>query len=395
MTLCRASHRFFMPLFCMKTRAVAIFPAADTNHGTVTHHPKWRRRAGCEAHLSCACQTPAFTLGVRARSAEYRAVHERLLRLGAGDARRLPGAVWLPVWHLTEEPPPDDRMSYDPKLMRALPWTVIVLYNVENNEPLVIYLADGGVENQYLLNAHQQFNFLHNEWRFGLHRQKSGCSSHGCLHVDGQGCQLMQMLGVREQGRNVDTRPDGSRPEHEVANPTGDLDCYVVHFDHAWRFGGPQVKPLFNHLAERVHAILPTASAALVEALNAAKVRERLYSKAAEDTMSDDLLISNVGMSAAYQNPPHKDRNDAGWTPAFSLKCSYPCCASLCGECDDEGDSSSDDDGGDCVPLAERMSCLSHGVRAGADPEPDSDVEMDDVPLTQKACYVRHVVKGS
>ena len=55
-------------------------------------------------------------------------------------------------------------------------------------------------------------------------------------------------------------------------------------------------------------------------------MRERLYSVATIDAVSDDLLVNNVGVSAAYQSPPHFDVTDVGWTFAFACKCG--CCQS-------------------------------------------------------------------
>ena len=40
------------------------------------------------------------------------------------------------------------------------------------------------------------------------------------------------------------------------------------------------------------------------------QVRKRLYSASADDCVSDDLLVNNVGVSAAYMSPPHFDVSD-------------------------------------------------------------------------------------
>ena len=39
------------------------------------------------------------------------------------------------------------------------------------------------------------------------------------------------------------------------------------------------------------------------------------------------VLVNNVGVSAAYQSPPHFDTADVGWTFAFACKCG-PCMCS-------------------------------------------------------------------
>jgi len=58
-----------------------------------------------------------------------------------------------------------------------------------------------------------------------------------------------------------------------------------------------------------------------VEHLAAAQVRERFITREACETCSDDLLVNNVGVSSRYQSPEHGDKNDVGWTYAFSGKC--------------------------------------------------------------------------
>merc|ERR1711871_26318 len=67
--------------------------------------------------------------------------------------------------------------------------------------------------------------------------------------------------------------------------------------------------------------MMPSASAQMVKELCNARVRERLYSASAQDVVSDDMLVNNVGVSAAYKSPPHFDIGDVGWTFAFACKC--------------------------------------------------------------------------
>ena len=119
------------------------------------------------------------------------------------------------------------------------------------------------------------------------------------------------MLGVHSRRRNIMVPPDRARgASHTVAHLDGDLDAYVVHFDSPERFGGDKLKPLWNALSRRMHAMLPTASAAMVHELHKAQVRRRLYSASAAECVSDDLLVNNVGVSAAYMSPPHFDVSD-------------------------------------------------------------------------------------
>ena len=111
-----------------------------------------------------------------------------------------------------------------------------------------------------------------------------------------------------------------------------------------------------------MHKMLPTACTSTVEALNKARVRDRLYSEQARSVTSRDLLVNNVGVSAAYQSPPHFDVGDVGWTFAFSCKCGAcgdqhvqelvgDAVGSRCVDCDEEPD---DHDSDDDISLAER-----------------------------------------
>ena len=81
------------------------------------------------------------------------------------------------------------------------------------------------------------------------------------------------MLGVHSRRRNIMVPPERARGDsHVVAHPNGDLDAYVVHFDWPERFGGERLKPLWNALSRRMHAMLPVASAAMVQELHKAQV---------------------------------------------------------------------------------------------------------------------------
>ena len=327
LTLAHPELAHNMPLFLMAPGAVATFAGSTLCHGTTAHHAESKRQCGCEAHISFAVQTPAATLGLENTSAERHAQHNAMLEAGYRDASspqwQQPGTVWLPVWHYRKVVAPLGLLKYSESIMCVLPWKRIVLYDVETDLPLVLYDLEGGLQPPEQEVARSHFAFLHTDWRFSLNRQSdSGAGSSGCLFLDGQGGQRMEMLGIHSRRRNANKRPERRRPWVKVANPAGDLDSYVVHMD-APRFGGPEVKHLWNAMSERMHALLPQASAAMVKVLSEAKVRERLYSTRAGDVLSDDLLLNNVGVSAAYQSPPHLDTGDVGWTHAFAVKCEH------------------------------------------------------------------------
>jgi hypothetical protein len=191
--------------------------------------------------------------------------------------------------------------------------------------PLVFYDMEGGVDDHAAAFARDHFSFLHDDWGFLLDRHCAEANRSGCLHVDAKGRQRMEMLGIHSRRRNVSQPPDKrkARVGHLVANTQGDLDAYVVQFDFPHRFGGAELVQLWNGISRRMHALLPLASARMVGLLKEARVRERLYSVAADGTVSDDLLVNNVGVSAGYQSPPHFDVTDVGWTHAFAIKCGH------------------------------------------------------------------------
>lgn len=312
-----------MPLFLMAPGAVATFAGASLCHGTTAHHTEKKRSHGCKAHISFAVQTPAATLGVENSSSERHGLQEEMLAAGRRDVDehwRSPDTVWMPVWNFNKVAAPLGLLAYDESSMCALPWNRIVLYDVETDLPLVLYDIQGGLRASETEAARSHFSFLHTDWRFNLNRQASESSPSGCLFLDPQGSQRMEMLGIHSRRRNITKPPERHRSWVKVADAKGDLDSYVVHMDED-RFTGAPIKRLWNAMSARMHALLPQASAAMVEALREAKVRERLYSTQAGNVLSDDLLLNNVGVSAEYQSPPHFDVGDVGWTFAFAVKC--------------------------------------------------------------------------
>ena len=252
---------------------------------------------------------------------------------------RWAGAVWIPVWHFSDVPSPIGHIDDSEDVVAPLKWKQIVLYDVADGEPLVLYDMEGGLidglpsplaergsaatDKDMASFARRHFSFLHADWRFSLNRHAGESGTSGCLHLDPQGQQRMEMLGVHARGRNMNTPPDAVRPGLAVANPKGDLDAYVVQHDAPDRFS-TGLKYLWGTLSVRMHDMLPSASAGMVDALEQARVRDRLYSEAAHHATSGDLLVNNVGVSAAYQSPPHFDVGDIGWTFAFACKCG-PC----------------------------------------------------------------------
>ena len=134
----------------------------------------------------------------------------------------------------------------------------------------------------------------------------------------------MLMLGVRNQGYNTGARPDASRKGLAVANPRGDLCGYVAHWDlPQLRQNQSAVRGAWEAIAARMRALLPGAFGRLSRHLEAARVRDRLYCQDAKQLMSGDGIVNNVGVSAAYQSPAHRDANDVGWTVALAVKCSH------------------------------------------------------------------------
>ena len=319
------ADRYRMPLFMMRPLAVALFSGCDSCHCTTEHHDRSERRPGCEAHVSFAVQTPASVLGMGGRADDRQRLHHELLELGTTDVReQWSDAVWVPVYHFKGFPAPPVRLKYSEKHMYVLPWPRVVLYDVElgRDHPrsmLVAYDVEGGLSAETASDARKQFNFLANEWSFKLDRHSAESERSGCLHLDAQGWQRMEMLGIHDRRRNLHQPCDRRRPGVAVVHPEGDLDAYVVHLDHPEQFGSDAVKPIFNAISARLHALLPSASSRLAAALEHERVRERLYTgTTASGFISDDLIVNNVGVSSEYQSPPHFDVGDVGWTAAFS-----------------------------------------------------------------------------
>ena len=98
----------------------------------------------------------------------------------------------------------------------------------------------------------------------------------------------MLMLGLRQQGYNVGTRPTRTR-ELIINNPKGDLDAYVAHWDDWERCGPGAVSATWEAIAERMRTLLPRACSKLTLELGAADVRSRVYCAAALDCVSKDL----------------------------------------------------------------------------------------------------------
>ena len=335
LTLAHPSLGTRMPVFMMAPSAVASFRGASLCHCTLEHHVQ--RSGGCAAHVSFAVQTPALTLGLPAQVSKRLELEAELQAKAVLDSRTpyWKDAVWLPVWHFRKAPSPTTRLAYDEQLMYALPWRRIILYDAEKAEriPLVFYSMDGGLDDELAAFARSHFSFLHDQWEFKLDRHQNEANRSGCLHVDAKGDQRMEMLGIHSRQRNVSNPPEKCRAkrgrQHLIANPQGDLDAYVVHFDYPNLFCSAQLTQLWNGISGRMRTLLPLVSQHMIRMLKEAHVQERLYSVAAVDGISDDLLVNNVGVSAAYQSPPHFDVTDVGWTYAFSCKCGLCHCQSV------------------------------------------------------------------
>ena len=106
----------------------------------------------------------------------------------------------------------------------------------------------------------------------------------------------------------------------QVVNPTADLDAYVVHMDTPAQFGGAALKSTWESISERMRVLMPSAMDELKEELEKARVRERLYSTVAGEVVSDDLLVTNVGVSSEYQSRPTS--TSVTWAGhALAVKC--------------------------------------------------------------------------
>ena len=191
------------------------------------------------------------------------------------------------------------------------------MYDVVTERALVVYDSQGGLSSLEAKRASRHFNFLHKGWKFTLDRNYTKSPTSGCLHLDKKGGQRMEMGGIHHRSYNITKRPK----RRQIANRNGDLDMYAVHENHPTKFTGSTVHGILNDIASRIRALLPTASAACISAMATAKLQSRLYTQMDNTVMSDDLLVHNWGVSAAYHSPPHKDKKDIGWTFALACKC--------------------------------------------------------------------------
>ena len=83
------------------------------------------------------------------------------------------------------------------------------------------------------------------------------------------------------------------------------------------------VRPVFDDIAHRMAELMPHMCARLKRAMVECRVRERCRTSVGPAVCSEDLLVCNVGASAAYQSPEHLDAADVGWTTAMAVKCEH------------------------------------------------------------------------
>ena len=133
---------------------------------------------------------------------------------------------------------------------------------------------------------------------------------------------------VRSHG-GVRVRARTSSCAHEIALARNlvDLCAYVAHWDVPQLCGEnwSVVHAVWETIAVRMRELLPGTFKHLSRSLEAAHIRDRLYCQDAAQLISSDGIVNNVGVSAAYQSPAHRDANDVGWTAALSVKCSDLC----------------------------------------------------------------------
>ena len=94
------------------------------------------------------------------------------------------GCVWLAVHHSPYERGkiPCQKLRYDERIICALPYRRLVLYDVTTGNPLVLFDAEGGLLGAEAVLARDTFSFLH-DFNFTLNRMKE---SHVRLTSRGQ-----------------------------------------------------------------------------------------------------------------------------------------------------------------------------------------------------------------
>ena len=107
-------------------------------------------------------------------------MHSKLMACGAADAtavgsrwRAENGCVWLAVYHaaLNRGKIPSVKLKYNERIVCALPYKRLVLYDVATGEPLVLFDAEGGLLGADAVHARDTFSFLE-DFNFTLNRMR-------------------------------------------------------------------------------------------------------------------------------------------------------------------------------------------------------------------------------
>ena len=205
--------------------------------------------------------------------------------------------------------------------MRAFDFVRVVLYDksTATREPLVLYDASAGLTGRDLMRATKHFEFLLNH-DFKLYRTS------GDLGIDPKGDQRMEMIGIHNRMRNAHAPPNKNKKRKlDVINSKGDLDAYVIHYDHD-AFASDTIQKTFDALSTCIRKAMPRMWDRLGEVVKECGVKDRMLTSNASEFVSHDMRVLNVGVSAAYQSPAHCDRSDVGWTIAASCKCGEKGC---------------------------------------------------------------------
>ena len=84
---------------------------------------------------------------------------------------------------------------------------------------------------------------------------------------------------------------------------------------------GGEARPLRRHAPMHVHPPPPRTCIHVHRSRAAARVHVHAHGR--RHVVSDDLIVNNIGVSAAYQSPPHFDVNDIGSVLESHTQCMH------------------------------------------------------------------------
>lgn len=303
------------------------FPG-DILHGTFDHAPVGAGgcKAGCKAHISMVTQLEGDTLALTEE--QIAALTHDARVIARHDVLNCPvwrDALWVECEH--DEAATAARAAPGYLGLPGQEWEMHTHSKVVcwvKGLPIMLYNAHGAREAAQ--GAREHFEVLADvpDSFWTLRRTADN------LGIDGVGRdkprrQRMWMAGIRKsQRRNAaSARPSRVRPKLlcHILNKEGDLDTYAENYDK-YDFLYQRARPIYQNFACSIAGHMPCGAAFKAALAAAVDLEARAFTDLhAGYFLSDDRLVSNLGISSRYPAPAHRDRQDVGFTCAVSCKC--------------------------------------------------------------------------